>query len=321
MWSNDDAQLEMDSPNFIPTKKSRGARGAVASDSASCRYDNSLGLLTKKFVDLLKGAQMGVLDLNAAAERLGVQKRRIYDITNVLEGIGLIEKKSKNNIRWKGSDQEQAAEMRGATEALKGSVHALLTEGANLDEAIRQSSLALSEATEEKKDLAYVTLKDLRELSHFEGATLIAVKAPVGTSIDVVDQNEGVAPAQRRFEVTLQSDNGPIDVCLVSQHPEETDGQDKWQHLHPPIPTSHIPAPPSFSPGFGSSSWPSDAGGLHVLSAATTESPTFSSFCMNPLSSMSKASFSQDPDYFLALSHNETISNFYEDIPSDALIL
>jgi hypothetical protein len=30
-----------------------------------------------------------------------VQKRRIYDITNVLEGVGLIEKKSKNNILWK----------------------------------------------------------------------------------------------------------------------------------------------------------------------------------------------------------------------------
>ncbi|PKU31153.1 transcription factor hypothetical protein [Limosa lapponica baueri] len=30
------------------------------------------------------------------------QKRRIYDITNVLEGIGLIEKKSKNSIQWKG---------------------------------------------------------------------------------------------------------------------------------------------------------------------------------------------------------------------------
>lgn len=29
------------------------------------------------------------------------QKRRIYDITNVLEGIGLIEKQSKNTIRWK----------------------------------------------------------------------------------------------------------------------------------------------------------------------------------------------------------------------------
>lgn len=30
-----------------------------------------------------------------------VQKRRIYDITNVLEGIGLIEKKLKNMIQWK----------------------------------------------------------------------------------------------------------------------------------------------------------------------------------------------------------------------------
>ncbi len=38
----------------------------------------------------------------AAAEQLTVKKRRIYDITNVLEGIGLIEKKSKNNIQWKG---------------------------------------------------------------------------------------------------------------------------------------------------------------------------------------------------------------------------
>ena len=32
------------------------------------------------------------------------QKRRIYDITNVLEGIGLIEKESKNSIRWKLAD-------------------------------------------------------------------------------------------------------------------------------------------------------------------------------------------------------------------------
>ena len=39
-----------------------------------------------------------------------MQKRRIYDITNVLEGIGLIEKTVKNRIRWKGTNDliEQA---------------------------------------------------------------------------------------------------------------------------------------------------------------------------------------------------------------------
>jgi transcription factor E2F3 len=83
------------------------------------------GLLTKKFINLLKQAEDGILDLNKAAGTLEViietsdymhdlilmlirellmiqvQKRRIYDITNVLEGIGLIEKKLKNRIRWK----------------------------------------------------------------------------------------------------------------------------------------------------------------------------------------------------------------------------
>ena len=47
------------------------------------RYDSSLGLLTKKFVSLIQNAQEGVLDLNLAATALNVQKRRIYDITNV----------------------------------------------------------------------------------------------------------------------------------------------------------------------------------------------------------------------------------------------
>ena len=42
-----------------------------------------------------------VVDLNRASEQLEVQKRRIYDITNVLEGINLIQKKSKNNIQWR----------------------------------------------------------------------------------------------------------------------------------------------------------------------------------------------------------------------------
>lgn len=67
----------------------------------NCRYDNSLGLLTKKFVCLLKESPHGILDLNIAATKLEVQKRRIYDITNVLEGIGLIIKKSKNNVQWR----------------------------------------------------------------------------------------------------------------------------------------------------------------------------------------------------------------------------
>ncbi|CAI7899622.1 unnamed protein product [Closterium sp. NIES-53] len=76
-WEHGDAGMGLNSP--------AGPMGQPQQQSA-CRYDNSLGLLTKKFIDLIKGSDDGTLDLNTAASTLQVQKRRIYDITNVLEG-------------------------------------------------------------------------------------------------------------------------------------------------------------------------------------------------------------------------------------------
>ena len=65
----------------------------------------SLGELTKKFIRMIQDSPQKTVDLNDAAKDLMVQKRRIYDITNVLEGIGLIEKSVKNKIRWKGTER------------------------------------------------------------------------------------------------------------------------------------------------------------------------------------------------------------------------
>lgn len=72
-------------------------RASIASTSSfdtGSRYDTSLGLLTKKFVDLLEATDDGIIDLNVASVQLNVQKRRIYDVVNVLEGIGILEKVS-----------------------------------------------------------------------------------------------------------------------------------------------------------------------------------------------------------------------------------
>ena len=55
-------------------------------DKSKGRRDNSLSVLTKKFVELIKNSPNLTLDLNEAVKELNVQKRRIYDITNVLEG-------------------------------------------------------------------------------------------------------------------------------------------------------------------------------------------------------------------------------------------
>lgn len=63
--------------------------------------ENSLGVLTKRFVEVAAGFPQGVVELNNVAALLGVSKRRMYDITNVLEGVNLIEKQNKNMILWK----------------------------------------------------------------------------------------------------------------------------------------------------------------------------------------------------------------------------
>ena len=61
--------------------------------------ESSLSYLTQKFITMLQESPNGILDLNTAVQQLKVQKRRIYDITNVLEGIGYIKKSSKNKIK------------------------------------------------------------------------------------------------------------------------------------------------------------------------------------------------------------------------------
>ena len=46
----------------------------------NCRYDSSLGLLTKKFVGLVESAPDGVLDLNKAADALQVSMSELVGL-------------------------------------------------------------------------------------------------------------------------------------------------------------------------------------------------------------------------------------------------
>lgn len=79
-------------------------------DGGRGRQDNSLSVLTKKFIDLIKNSENMTIDLNVAVDLLKVQKRRIYDITNVLEGISYVEKIQKNTIKWIGGTEDPEVE-------------------------------------------------------------------------------------------------------------------------------------------------------------------------------------------------------------------
>ncbi|CAB3220991.1 unnamed protein product [Arctia plantaginis] len=192
------------------------------------RFDTSLGLLTKKFVELLKSSPNGVLDLNIAAEHLSVQKRRIYDITNVLEGIGILEKRSKNNIQWKydaGCGGAGGAEAGGAVACgaaaggavaggaararrLRREVRALAARGARVGRAVSVAERALSELSAEHGARAYITYADLRSIRDFRNQTVIPIKAPPETRLSVPH------PDEKGYMIHLKSMAGEIEVYL-----------------------------------------------------------------------------------------------------------
>lgn len=60
----------------------------------------SLQLLTRRFLRLMQEAPGCCVDLSYVSTRLQTHRRRLYDITNAMYGVQVIEKESKNKVRW-----------------------------------------------------------------------------------------------------------------------------------------------------------------------------------------------------------------------------
>ncbi|KFV79453.1 Transcription factor E2F6, partial [Struthio camelus australis] len=189
------------------------------------RFDASLVYLTRKFMDLVKTAPHGVLDLNEVARTLGVRKRRVYDITNVLDGIHLIQKRSKNLIQWVGSDLDQVVGKAPEQQKLRDELSDLSAMEEALDELIKDCAHQLFELTDDKENakypfnsyitlsITYVTYQDIHSIQAFQEQIVIAIKAPEETKLEVP------APKEDSIEVHIKSTKGPIDVylCEVEQ--------------------------------------------------------------------------------------------------------
>lgn len=159
------------------------------SNPGGARADRSLDTITRKFVELITSAKDEMLDLNDASALLGVHKRRIYDITNVLEGIGYIEKVHKNVVRWRGSTDdpylyEEITSQRMELGRLKAMEAELADRIKTMNEKLRV------EFTENPtlKELLYVTHQDCEgELKkHLSGPEekMVLVSAPTGSGLN-----------------------------------------------------------------------------------------------------------------------------------------
>ncbi|XP_071356887.1 transcription factor E2F3 isoform X2 [Trachinotus anak] len=169
------------------------------------RYETSLGFLTRRFAELVNRSSNGVLDLNLVAHALNAPKRRVYDVTNVLEGIHLIKKKSKNNIEWLG----------GKVTLKKGpELSVLIEEERKLDELIQICIRQIHQICEDhhSQRYAYLTYEDVQRIPSLREQTVIVIKAPAETKLEVPHPEESL-------QVHLSSTQGPIEVFICSDDP------------------------------------------------------------------------------------------------------
>ena len=164
------------------------------------RVENSLGELTKNFVNYIKTSGRKTININDLVRELKVKKRRIYDITNVLEGIGYIQKHAKNEISWVKNDvflpqikssnriSTISTEIKKKQETLKNLENEEIEIEQNI-EIIKNKFNFISQQDEFNK-FGYITFNDLNDLSSNEKFDLLAIKAPKGTLVDIIDPNE-----------------------------------------------------------------------------------------------------------------------------------
>ncbi|XP_066572336.1 transcription factor E2F6 [Amia ocellicauda] len=181
-------------------------------EATKLRCDVSLVYLTKKFMELIQVAPDGILDLNNVARTLGVRKRRVYDITNVLDGIQLIQKRSKNQIQWVGSNLNFLTQVDTKQQKLKDELLDLTAMEEALDELIKDCAHQLFELTDhqENANSAYVTHRDIRKIQAFQEQTVFAIKAPEETKLEVP------VPKEDSIQIHLKGSKGPITVLLCS---------------------------------------------------------------------------------------------------------
>ena len=154
------------------------------------KIEHSLTDLTKQFIQYIHKTQTqpqsqapsvsqkyssNQIDLTQAAAELKVPKRRVYDVTNVLEGIGLLEKCRKNRVIWKGVPEDHMRE---------------LDEEQRLDQLIEEVDREIEqvEGSEDFAKFGYITYADIKKQCRTKAAVISPCKRD---QVEINQGNEG----------------------------------------------------------------------------------------------------------------------------------
>jgi hypothetical protein len=163
----------------------------------------SLANLTGEFIALLTANPGVEIDLSAAERMLSTAKRRLYDITNVLAGGGMIERCGRSRVKWIGrplsSDHKKRA--RGDHAQRERELDIMLE---FVDNALNE--LFASDAFEEH---GWLSKEDIVSVDPDETVKLFALRGPPSMKIEVGD------PDETEHHMICTAEDGRIEMIPV----------------------------------------------------------------------------------------------------------
>ncbi|KAH8739684.1 E2f3 protein [Cryptosporidium ryanae] len=164
--------------SLSPTLSSRQSPSLGSEQS---RAESGLLLLTEKVIECARQSPNFEIDLQTVESKLGVPRRRLYDITNVLEAVGLFTKPRHNIYKLNLDISSGLLQDEGNDE----NIMFYTKSQTELERAIANLRYSIEELIRNGKEqgLLYIDEEIMSKLCPANSNTIVAISAPIDTSI------------------------------------------------------------------------------------------------------------------------------------------
>ena len=177
-----------------PPRPDDAQKAKAPADGTYSRRDKSLGALCESFMGIYGSGAHEVVNLNQAAESLGVEKRRMYDIMNVLESLGMVKRRAKNAYDWRGMGCLAAS-----LDGLRGSP--MLRSGEITGTAPAAASAVDAKTNERKKKSLGIMTRSFVSL-FLEGSDTISLPDSVSRLLGATKDQDFNSRMRRLYDIT-----------------------------------------------------------------------------------------------------------------------
>ena len=187
-----------------------------------CCQENSLGQLTKNFLNYIKTKDKKSININDLVNELDVKKRRIYDITNVLQGMGYLQKSGKNEIVWtkqllnKTKNKKMKNNNINNINIQRTKINNLEKEKNKLEKDInifKDEFNSISKKNDFSK-YGYITMDDLKSFSNENNIDLLIIKTTKGTVMNILDNKDIKNAYNRAYQLMENGEMKKNEILL-----------------------------------------------------------------------------------------------------------